>query len=163
MAYKITGSILIIEPTQSLVSTKTGNSYTKRDLIIAVRTFDPHTGQPEVNRDNTPKLTFMGDRCRDLDQFKVGDIVVVDFDINGRSYDKDGKTEYFTEVRPFRIALNKQQAQPVAPYQQPQQYQQPVAQQATQGYQQPYPQPYGQQPQQAIPQQPQSANQDLPF
>lgn len=165
MAYRITGTVLAIGQPFIITSQKTGNTITKRDLVITVRLFDPHTGQPTEDNGNTPKLTFMGDRCRDLDQFKAGDIVTVDFDINGRTYEKDGRTEYFTEVRPFRVALNRQQQQ-MQPYQEqtcqqsmPQQYQQPPVQ----GYQQPYPQPYGQQPQQAATQPTQANTQDLPF
>ncbi len=89
-------------PMQTLAS-KSGNSYTISDLIITVRKFDPYTGYPSDDDGNTPKFTFFGDRCQQLDLLKPGDVVVVHFDIAGRAYDKDGKREYFTEVRPFRV------------------------------------------------------------
>lgn len=107
MAYKITGKIIELGSAQTLPS-KSGSTYTKRDLIIAVRLFDQYTGQPTEDSNNTPKFTFFGDRCRDLDQFKVGDIVVVDFDISGRSYMKDNKVEYIADIRPFRVYASKQ-------------------------------------------------------
>ena len=104
MAYKITGRVTVVGPLQTLTA-RSGNTYTKRDLVMTVRKFDPYTGQPADDPGNTPKFTFMGDKCRQLDRIKPDDVVVIHFDISGRSYDKDGKTEYFTEVRPFRVDL----------------------------------------------------------
>lgn len=89
------------------LSSKSGNSYKKRDLVISVMRFDPYTGIPKADPDNTPKFTFIGDRCNDLENISVGMTVIVDFDINGRRFEKDGKTEYFTDVRPFRIDVDK--------------------------------------------------------
>lgn len=155
MAYKITGTVLAVSQPFNITSSKTGNTITKRDLIITVRLFDQYTGQPTEDSDNTPKFTFVGDRCRDLDQFKVGDIVTVDFDINGRAYNKDGRTEYFTEVRPFRAYLNSQQQQIAK------QYHQPVTQhQQSQGNPQVYPQAFGQH---NVTQSLQTNNESLPF
>ncbi len=144
MAYKITGSVLTVGPTQTF-SAKSGNIYTKRDLVITVRLFDIYTGKPTEDSGNTPKFIFMGDKCSMLDQFKPGDIVTINFDISGRAYDKDGRTEYFTEVRPFRVDFN----------------QQPMLRQQTSQYAelsgaQPYQQPYEQEPIQAV-------KDDLPF
>lgn len=163
MAYKISGRVITVGPTQTLAA-KSGNSYTKRDLLITVRKFDPYTGYPSDDKDNTPKFSFFGQQCQQLDNINPGDIVVVHFDISGRSYEKDGKTEYFTEVRPFKVELSNGQGNQVAhqpfipqaqqPYQAPSQSPQP--------YQPPIssnPQPFGQQ---AFPAPPQSDD-DLPF
>lgn len=118
MAYKITGRVLSIGNTESLTA-KSGNTYTKRDLVITIRKFDQYTGQPTDDEGNTPKFTFMGERCKDLDQFKVGDIVTVSFEINGRSYiNKDDKTDYITDLRPIYVGLSRnvvQQTQQEAP------------------------------------------------
>lgn len=112
MAYKLTGSVLLIGNTQTLPS-KTGTPFTKRDLVITVRKFDPYTGVPSEDPGNTPKFTFVNANCQQLDTLKPGDIVTILFDISGRSYEKDGKTEYYTDVRPFRVEVQRQ------PYQQP--------------------------------------------
>lgn len=106
MAYKITGTLLAIQPTQELQS-KSGKSYKKRDFVITVRKFDPFTGEPTDDTGNTPKFTLMGERCNDLDTFMAGDVVTVNFEISGRSYEKDGKTDYFTEVRPLSVYKNE--------------------------------------------------------
>ncbi len=137
MAYRITGRVFAISQTRSSQS-KSGNSYTMRDLVITIRKFDPYTGQPSDDMGNTPKFTFMNDRCQQLDNIKVGDIVIVHFDISGREYQKDGRTEYITDIRPFRVELltntinqQSQNAQPQAA---------PMTSQQTSAYQQPNPQ-----------------------
>lgn len=108
MAYKISGTILWIEPTQTLMS-KTGTSFQKRDLVITVRKYDQYTGAPTEDTGNTPRFTFIGGGCQELDSMNTGDIVTIIFDISGRKYEKDGKTNYYTEVRPFKIEVQKRQ------------------------------------------------------
>lgn len=103
MAYKITGRVMEVGQTQSLTS-KNGTAYTKRDVVITVRKFDPYTGIPSEEEGNTPKFTFFGERCKDLDDITPGIIVNISFEITGREYTKDGKTDYFTEVKPLRIS-----------------------------------------------------------
>lgn len=130
MAYKITGTVLAIGEAQTLPA-KSGSTYTKRDLILTIRKFDQYTGQPTDDDGNTPKFTFMGEKCRDLDSFKIGDIVTVSFEVNGRAFiNKDGRTDYFTDLRPVFVGLanqtaGKQNGQPV---------QQPMMQQSLPGH-----------------------------
>ena len=167
MAYKITGRVTMVGPTQTL-SAKSGNSYTKRDLIMTVRKFDPYTGYPSEDKDNTPKFSFFGQQRQQLDNIKVGDIVVVHFDISGRSYEKDGKTEYFTEVRPFKVELSNGQSNQVTPQPYIPQTQQPyqAPSQAPQPYQPAYQQPPSPLGQQTFPEAPknlQDKGDDLPF
>ena len=104
MAYKIKGRVLHVGRPQT-IKTKSGSAFEKRDLVIVARRFDPMTGEPTEDPDNTPKFTFGGERCRELDGVKVGDTVTVSFDIQGRRYDRDGAVDYFTDVRPFRVDL----------------------------------------------------------
>lgn len=113
MAYKISGTVLHIGDTVTLPS-RSGTPFTKRDLVITVRKFDPYTGVPSEDSGNTPKFSFVNANCRQLDGLKNGDIVTVLFDISGRSYEKDGRTEYFNDIRPFRVETQRQG------YQQPQ-------------------------------------------
>lgn len=103
MAYKITGRVLKKFAPLTLPS-KSGNSYTKQDLVIAVRRFDSYTGEPIDDETNTPKFTFFGERINDLVPIREGDLVTVHFEISGRPYTKeDGKTEYFNDIRPLRV------------------------------------------------------------
>ena len=114
MANTIIGQIASIGPTQSLVAKNSGNSFQKRDIVINVRRFDPNTGEPVTDWENTPKLSFMGDKCRDLDRFQVGQMVVISFDLQGRKYTTaNGETDIITEARPYKIeAYGQRPAQP---------------------------------------------------
>lgn len=102
MAYKLSGTILLIGPIQT-IQARTGTPLTKQDVVITVRKFDQYTGEPTDDVGNTPRLTFVGDKCQQLQGFKPGDIVTIYFDIQGRQFTKDGVNGYFTDIRPFRI------------------------------------------------------------
>lgn len=105
MANSIVGQIISIGQTQSLTS-KSGTAFTKRDVIISVRRFDPNTGEPVNDYENTPLFSFMGDRCKDLDQFQVGQNVEISFDLTGRKYTPEGGTEkIINDVRHYKIEL----------------------------------------------------------
>ncbi len=157
MANQVIGTIVSIGQTQSLTA-KSGNAFQKRDVVISVRRFDPNTGEPVTDWENTPKLSFMGDRCRDLDRFQVGQSVIIYFDLQGRKYENANKEiDIITEARPYKIEpygqrqsqqpmpsaqpapanpypQHPQTAQAPQPAPQPQQYVQPQ-----QGYQDPFP------------------------
>lgn len=115
MANTIIGAIASIGPTQSLMA-KNGNAFQKRDLVINVRRFDPNTGEPVTDWENTPKLSFIGDKCRDLDRFQVGQMVVISFDLQGRKYtNANGETDIITEARPYKIeAYGQRPSQPAS-------------------------------------------------
>ncbi len=111
MANTITGQIASIGQTQSL-TTKSGNAFQKRDIVIIVRRFDPNTGEPMTDYENTPQLSFYGDKCRDLDRFQVGQMVTIYFDLRGSKYvNTEGRESIITEARPYRIELYGQQRQ----------------------------------------------------
>ena len=123
MANQVIGRIYqigVAEPIQSKNGSKT---HYKRELTIDATRFDPHTGQKAF--ENFPTFEFIGDKCQELDQYRVGDVVAVSFDIQGTRYEKEGRTRFFNRVRGYKIEPKQQ------PIQQP--VQQPVQQQA-QGY-----------------------------
>ena len=115
MANTIIGQIASIGPTQSLMA-KNGNAFQKRDLVINVRRFDPNTGEPVTDWENTPKLSFIGDKCSDLDRFQVGQMVIISFDLQGRKYtNANNETDIITEARPYKIEAYGQRASQPAP------------------------------------------------
>lgn len=102
MAYKITGRVLMVGDRKTITA-RNGNQYTTCDLVIAVMKFDPYSGEPTEDPNNTPKFTFMGDRCNDLDRLRPGMICIVHFDVNGRIFQKEeGGVGYITDLRPFK-------------------------------------------------------------
>ncbi len=153
MANQVIGKIVSIGQTQNLKS-KTGSAFQKRDVVINVQRYDPYTGLPATDWENTPKLSFMGEKCRELDRFQAGQMVVISFDLQGRKYETANKEiDIITEARPYRIELYGQRANQSAPQQSatPTQPQAPVYPQQPvmpQGQMtQPQQQPYSQQPQ----------------
>lgn len=129
MANQITGKILYIYSAETIVG-KSGNGITKRAIVIDCTRFDQYTG--ERGYENTPMLEFIGEKCNELDNFHLGDIVTITFGIQGTKYtNKDGVESVFTRVQPYRIELKQMRTQTVQShsYQPAQpQYQQPVQQ-----------------------------------
>lgn len=142
MANFLVGVIAQIGEIQNLVS-KAGTPFKRRELILSVRRFDPNTGEPFTDNENTPLLVFTGDRCEDLNNFQPGQVVTVYFDIQGRKYtDASNITKIINDIRPYKIELYQsrtataQAPRPSAP--------QPIAPQGGQQYHQQgggYPQP----------------------
>lgn len=99
MANQISGKVLIIDDVIS-IPTRSGNTFTKRQIVLDASHYDPMTGQ---KFENYPAFDFVGNRVNELDNFKVGDLVTISFALNGRPFDKDGKTTYFTSVNGYKI------------------------------------------------------------
>lgn len=134
MANQITGKILYIYPTQQLPSKDGSKTYLKRGIVIDCTRLDPYTG--ERGFENTPLLEFIGDKCSELDNYQIGQIVNITFDVQGTRYrNKDGVEQIFTRVQPYRIEPRLTQ-QPSAPIQQPvaQPSSQPTYQQQPQNF-----------------------------
>ena len=107
MANKITGRIIVLTPIQTLTS-KSGNSYQKRDVVIERIVFDRNTGLPTADPNDTPVFSLIGENCAWLDPAKIGDEVVIDYELRGRAYQKDGETKYLNDIRVYRIEIKGQ-------------------------------------------------------
>lgn len=127
----ITGRIYGISPIQS-IATKNGTTLQKREIILDTTRFDPYTG--ERGFENYPMFEFSGEKCKDLDRFKAGDVVTIFFDLQGGFYEaSDGTKKNFTKVRGYKIEPRQSvqpvvqpQAQPQVAYQQAPQQQPPM-------------------------------------
>ena len=109
MANQITGKVIAISEIETLKSNDPNKqSIQKRKLFLDCTRYDQYTG--ERGYENTPLLEFGGKAMEKLNELvnnglKKDDIVVVSFDIQGSPYEKDGKKQVFTRVRPFDIEL----------------------------------------------------------
>ena len=99
MANQISGKVLILENAVT-IPTRNGNTFTKRQIVLDASHYDPMTGQ---KFENYPAFDFIGNRVNDLDGFKEGDLVTISFALNGRPFEKDGKTIYITSVTGYKI------------------------------------------------------------
>ena len=105
MANQISGKVLILENAVT-VPTRTGNTFTKRQIVLDASHYDPMTGQ---KFENYLAFDFIGNRVNDLDSFKEGDLVTISFALNGRPFEKDGKTIYITSVTGYKIESYQRQ------------------------------------------------------
>lgn len=85
MANTITGKISYIGPIQEIPSKNGGNPFVKREVVIDSTRFDPYTGERD-KFENFPMFEFSGDRCAELNNFQINDIVTVSFEIQGRKW-----------------------------------------------------------------------------
>lgn len=103
MANQITGRLASISQTQQLSSKNGGNSFLKREFLLDARTYDPYTGQLSEYENLLP-LELTGERCADLDRFRVGDTVTVSFALQGRSWTtQDGQLRRMASIRCYKI------------------------------------------------------------
>lgn len=101
MANQMTGRIYRIGQTKEIPSKDGSKTYQRRELTLDCTRYDSYTGKKLF--ENLPTFDFGGERCRELDAYKEGDLVTVSFDLQGMKYEKDGETRYFTSIRGFRI------------------------------------------------------------
>lgn len=99
MPNTIIGKIKQIGETQNLTS-RGGNQFTKRELVLDCTTYDQYTGEP---RPNYPSFTLMSKHVNDLDNFKEGDRVIVSFFISGNAWEKDGVVRYINDIVAYKI------------------------------------------------------------
>lgn len=86
---KITGKLHKIFETQVIT-----DKFSKREFVLEIfnNTFA-----------NYPKFEFQNKNCSELDEFKEGQQIEIEFDIRGRAWTKDGKTSYFNTLVAWKI------------------------------------------------------------
>lgn len=104
MSYKITGVIYKTKETETFKSKSGGNDFKKRAFVL------------DVNDGNYPQkiqLEFIQDKCDLLNNFKIGQEVEVEFNLQGREWDGGAKGFcYFNTLQAWRIsAVGNQQPQ----------------------------------------------------
>lgn len=113
MALQITGKIEFLGATTK-VATKSNDTFQRRELVLMVARYDQYTG--EIESENHPQFIFNGQKnCEKLDAFKVGDVVTVDFIVDGVWYEKDGERRNYTKVVGYNVQpyKSKKQDKPV--------------------------------------------------
>lgn len=148
--HELVGRFIAVDNEQTIQSTKEqGKTFKRRQLYMDCSRYDGLTG--ERLDENYPLLEFGGKALEQLNQLvgtgvKKGDLVCVSFVVDGVPYDKDGRKQVMTKVRPIGVSRWQRQQQP----------QQAQAQQQNAQTSSPAP----------APQQPQNGgdnNDDLPF
>jgi len=93
MSLQQQGKIIEIYPTVQV-----SEKFKKREFVIEIS--EQVNGQTYTN---PAKFQCVQTRCDALDRHKVGDTVNVHFNIKGNKWEKDGKTNYITNLDAWRV------------------------------------------------------------
>ena len=80
--------------------------FKKRDLILRIQ---------DNNYEQHIKFQLINDRCDLLDKYKVGQDVIVHFNLKGRGYEKNNETVYYTNLECWRIQKAEDDTTAAAP------------------------------------------------
>lgn len=118
MANQITGRLVYIGQPQEIPSKNGGNPFVKREFLLDATTHDPYTGE-RSQYENILPLEVSGDKCAELDQFLVGDVITVSFALQGREWtNQDGQVKRMVSIRCYKLEARRPVHQPT-PAQQP--------------------------------------------
>ena len=120
MPNQITGRLVYIGQPQEIPSKSGGNPFVKREFLLDATTHDPYTGE-RSQYENILPLEVSGDKCAELDQFRVGDVITVSFALQGREWTKqDGQVKRMVSIRCYKLEARRPAHQPAqATVQQP--------------------------------------------
>lgn len=105
MPNQVTGRLTTIGQTVQIPSKTGGEPFVKREFLLDATTHDPYTGE-RSQYENILPLEVSGDKCAELDQFRVGDVITVSFALQGREWtNQDGQVKVWY---PFAVTSLKQ-------------------------------------------------------
>ena len=76
MSNQITGRLVAIEQTAQILSKNGGNPFLKREFLLDATPYDTWTGE-RSQYENIVPLEVSGDKCAELDNFKLGDVIKI--------------------------------------------------------------------------------------
>lgn len=93
MSYDVSGKLSEVFETQQVSDT-----FKKREFILEVE-------NPNQSFQRTDYLKFQltQDRCSQIDEYGLGDMIKVSFNLRGNRWEKDDKVAYFTNLEAWRI------------------------------------------------------------
>lgn len=107
MPNQITGRLVAIGQTQQIPSKNGGNPFLKREFILDATTHDPYTGE-RSQYENILPLEVSGDKCTELDQFRIGDVITVSFALQGREWtNQDGHVKRMVSIRCYKLEIRR--------------------------------------------------------
>lgn len=111
MSNQITGRLAEIGQTVQIPSKTGGSPFLKREFLLDATTYDQWTGE-RSQYENIVPLEVSGDKCAELDNFNVGDIITVSFALQGREWtNQDGQTKRMVSIRCYKIERRNQPGQ----------------------------------------------------
>lgn len=107
---EIKGKLLSLSATQII-----NEKFKKREFVLVVT--ENYNGK---DYENYIKCQAIQDRCELLDGMKQGTELNVSYNLKGFKWEKDGKTNYGTNIEVWKIQKADAQAAPQPQYQEPQ-------------------------------------------
>lgn len=104
MNFEITGKLVVKYDTQHIKDT-----FKKREFVI--ETSEDVNGSVYTN---FIKMQLVQNRCELLDRYNEGDLIKVNFGLKGNRWEKDGKTNFITNLDAWRIESASVAAGPVS-------------------------------------------------
>lgn len=115
MSNQITGRLIEIGQTVQIPSKNGGNPFLKREFLLDATTHDPYTGERNQYENILP-LELSGDKCSELDNYRVGDVLTVSFALQGRSWtNQDGELKRMASIRCYKLEGRKPAVQQPVP------------------------------------------------
>jgi single-strand DNA-binding protein len=90
MSYEVTGTLIAKFDTQVI-----SERFKKREFVIETRDNSNYT--------NFVKMQLTNNKCDLVEAFTIGDDLKISFDLRGNKYEKNGVTNYITNVDAWRI------------------------------------------------------------
>lgn len=93
MSLEVTGKLLVKYDTQNV-----NDRFKKREFVLELA--------DEINGNvytNYAKMQLVQNKCEIIDRFNEGDTVKVSFNIKGNKWEKDGRTNYITNLDAWRV------------------------------------------------------------
>lgn len=120
MSNQISGRLVAIGQTVQIPSKNGGNPFLKREFILDATPHDLYTGE-RSQYENILPLEVSGDKCAELNNFRIGDVITVSFVLQGREWtNQDGQVKRMVSVRCYKLEARRPvQQQIVQPVQQP--------------------------------------------
>ena len=102
MNFEINGKVIVKEETQAI-----SDKFKKREFVIEVE------NERNSEWNDFIKFQLTQDRCDLLETVSLYEEIKVSFNIRGRKWEKDGKTNYFSNLEAWRIEKLQSSGSPV--------------------------------------------------
>lgn len=90
--FKIKGKVVLISDTDQI-----SDKFKKREFVIEIE----NEKNPDWN--DFIKFQLTQDRCDLLNKVSINEELEINFNIRGRKYEKNGKTNYFSNLEAWRL------------------------------------------------------------
>lgn len=105
MSFELNGKLIEKFDTQQVTAT-----FRKREFVLEKK--ESAAGREFIE---LIKFQLNQDRCDLIDQYQINDELNVSFNIKGRKWEKDGKTNYFLNLEAWKISKVSNEAGQAAP------------------------------------------------